>query len=278
MAEATTTFRVEGPITLQVRLHGTVTVVARDDLREAVVVLTPRDATSEVLDRTAVEFSRSTLVVAGPRGAGGIAARLTNLVRERDVIDARIEVPTGSTVRVGTTSGDITLTGTSGNADLATGSGDITVDRVNGDLRLRVGAGDTRVGPVSGSVAAKAGSGNVHLAEVGGGLDGAFGSGDLHAGPVQGSVRSRAGSGDVHLEAVHGDVDLASGSGSFTLGLPSGVSARLDLNTTVGHVHSDLPVEQAPAANPRSITVRARTASGDIRLVRAAGMFQKPSA
>ena len=41
MAEASTTFPVEGPITLQVRLQGAVSVVAREGLTEASVVLTP---------------------------------------------------------------------------------------------------------------------------------------------------------------------------------------------------------------------------------------------
>ena len=119
----------------------------------------------------------------------------------------------------------------------------------------------------------------MRLSDVGGSLDSAVGSGDLHAGTVRGSIKSRAGSGDVHVDAAHGDVDVASGSGSITLGLPAGISARLDVTTGSGQVQSDLPVEQAPAGNARSITVRARTGSGDVRLVRAAAsMFEKPSA
>lgn len=275
MAEATTTFDVDGPITLQVRLLGAVSVFAREDLREARVTLTPRDASGDALDRTVVELSRSTLVVAGPRNSGGIAARLANLVRERDTVDAHIELPAGSTMKIATMHGDISLAGACGGADLTTGSGEITVERVNGDLRLRIGSGESRVGPVTGSVATKAGSGNIHLAEVGGSLENAVGSGDLHAGPVRGSLKSRAGSGDVQVDAVHGDVDVASGSGSIRLGLPSGVSARLDVTTGSGQVQSDLPVEQSPAGNARSITVRARTGSGDVRLVRAGSTVEK---
>lgn len=278
MAEATTTFPVSGPIRVQVRLHGTVSVEAHDELREARVALTPRDPSGEALERTVVELSRDTLTVTGPRNDGGIAARLMNLVRDRDAVDAHIEVPAGTTITIATLTGDITLTGPCGNADLSTGSGEISVERIAGDLRLRVGSGDSRVGPVTGSVATKAGAGNVHLTEVGGSLDSAAGSGDLHAGHVRGALKSRAGSGDAHIDAVHGDADVASGSGSISLGLPSGLAARLDLSTGSGQVQSDLPVEQQPSAHARSTTIRARTGSGDIRLTRAAEMFFKPSA
>ncbi len=280
MAEETTTFAISGPLVLQVRLPGHVTVEARDGLTEATVRLTPRDSSTDALERTVVELSRSTLVVAGPRNSGNLAARLVNRVRDRDTVDAHIVVPSGTTTKIATMNGDLTLTGTYADSDLATGAGDIEVDRIAGDLRLRVGSGECRSGPVSGSVTAKSGSGGVSLSDVGGGLDAAFGSGDLHAGIVRGRLRSRAGSGDVAIEAVHGDVDLASGSGSIALGLPAGVSAHLDVMTGSGQLHSDLPVEQAPAAGAGSITVRARTGSGDVRLSRAAAssMFEKPSA
>lgn len=277
MATETTTFPVDGPIVVQVRLHGDVHVEALDGLTETSVVLSPRDSTGDALERTVVELSRSTLVVAGPRGIG-LAARLVNRLRDRDTVDARILVPSGSTLRITTMSGDIAVSGSSGDADLATGTAGIRVERIVGNLRLRVGSGDSDVGPVSGSMSAQAGSGSVRIAEVGGGLDCQFGSGNLVAGAAGGSVRSRAGSGDVQVDAVHGDVDVASGSGSITLGLPSGVSARLDVTTGSGQLHTDLPVEQAPAEGARAINVRARTGSGDVRLVRAVSPFDKHTA
>jgi hypothetical protein len=123
---------------------------------------------------------------------------------------------------------------------------------------------------VHGSVQVRAGSGSAHFGEVTGALHCGFGSGSLDASVVRGTLHSRAGSGHVSVGAVHGDVDVASGSGGFTLGVPAGVAARLDVTTGSGQLRSDLPVEQAPAPGARSITIRARTGSGDVHLVRAA--------
>jgi hypothetical protein len=86
---------------------------------------------------------------------------------------------------------------------------------------------------------------------------------------VRGAVRSRAGSGSVRVGAAHGDVDLTFGSGPITVGVPEGVAAHVDVTSGSGQVHSELPVEQAPRTSDRSISVRARTGSGEVRLRRA---------
>ena len=56
----------------------------------------------------------------------------------------------------------------------------------------------------------------------------------------------------------------------MSIGLPSGVTARLDVMTGAGQVRSELPVTDQPAERSGAITVRARTGNGDVRLFRAA--------
>ena len=82
-------------------------------------------------------------------------------------------------------------------------------------------------------------------------------------------VSLRAGSGQVHIGVAEDDVDLVSGSGGLTVGLRPGQTARLDVTTGAGRLHSDLPVEDAAPATGQPITIRARTGSGDVRLFRA---------
>jgi hypothetical protein len=48
------------------------------------------------------------------------------------------------------------------------------------------------------------------------------------------------------------------------------VAARLDVMTGSGQLRSDLPVADTPNPAARAISVRARTGSGDVHLVRAA--------
>jgi hypothetical protein len=72
------------------------------------------------------------------------------------------------------------------------------------------------------------------------------------------------------LREVHGDVDVASGAGGVEIGVPAGISARIDLHSGAGRVRSDFPVEGAAQSPEHAITLRARTGSGDVRLFRAA--------
>jgi hypothetical protein len=87
---------------------------------------------------------------------------------------------------------------------------------------------------------------------------------------IRGAVRSRCGSGTARLGEVHGDVDLATGSGGLEIGLPIGVTARLDVHSGSGQVTSELPIDDKPTSAEDAITVRAKTGSGDVRLFRAA--------
>jgi hypothetical protein len=269
MTDTLTSIPLTGPINLLVRLgHGCVTVTARDDLAVASVRLTPRDPAGDVLDRITVEMRGPTLAVVGPR-QGGIADLVSGRRPHRDAVDAEIEVPTGTALKITTASADIRVDGRCGGADVATGSAEIVLDRVDGELRLRYGSGTSRVRSVTGAATLRSGSGNAVFGEVGGPLQATFGSGRLDIDTSYGGVRSRAGSGDAHIARTYGDVDFGSGSGQVTVGLPAGLSTRLDVTTGSGRVHSDLPIEDVPASG-KSITVRARTGSGNVRLFRAA--------
>ena len=264
------TFPLSGPINLMVRLgHGSVTVTARDDLDQALVRLTPHDAASDVVDRITVEQRDNILAVVAPR-QGGLGDLLGGWRRDRDAVDAEIEVPTRTAMKITTASADIRIIGQSGGADLATGSAGIEVESVDGDLRLRTGSATSHVGAVTGDVVSRSGSGSVSLGEVGGTIQSGFGSGDLAVETAHGNVRTRAGSGDAHINCAFGNVEFTAGSGKVSVGLPEGVSARLDVTSGSGRVRSDLPIEDEPSsASKKAITIRARTGSGDIHLFRA---------
>jgi hypothetical protein len=270
MAERTTTFPLSGPINLQVKIGtGSVTASARDGLTEATVVLTPLEPDSDILKRFTVEMEGPTLTVTGPRQTG-LADMLAGWRRDRDAVDVEVTVPTGTACKINTGTAPVTIEGTCGGADVATGTGDVTLETVGGDLRLRTGSANAEIESVTGDANTRTGSGDVKFGETGGAVHAGFGSGNLEIGTARGSVRSRAGSGDLRIDAVFGDVDLGAGSGTISLGLPAGVSARLDVTSGSGRVHSDLPIEDQPVGDRGSITVRTRTGSGDVRLFRSA--------
>lgn len=272
----TRTFALDGPITLEGRIgHGSFTVTAQDGLTEASVSVVPRAKSaaggSDLLERTIIELRGSTLVVMTPR-QGGIfdLALLGGRARQGEAVDVTVNVPSGTAVKLSAFTADLIVNGRSGSADVASGSSTITLEHVDGDLRLRYGSATVRVGRVSGSVQARWGSGDARFGQIGGSLTSACAHGDLEVSSVRGSVRARTGSGAASLSAVYGDVDVVSGSGGLAIGLPAGQSARLDVTTGSGRVNSELRVEDAPVPKRVSITVRARTGSGDVRLFRAA--------
>ncbi len=253
---------------------GEIVVECVDQLDQAVVTLTPRTSGSRTAADTVVELRGDTLSVIAPKpsGFGAFLGRL------RDRVDVTITVPTGTALTIGSFAGSITVRGRCGDVDITTGSARVTLEDVDGNLRLRCGSGTCWVEAVHGSVAIKAGSGSVSVGEVDDSLDCTTGSGSVEIGVARDSVRMRTGSGDARVGAAHGNVDVTSGSGDMRIGIPTGVTARLDLTTGSGRVDSDLAVSgDAPVADAgaslRKIvrtSVRARTGSGDIALVRAA--------
>jgi hypothetical protein len=228
-------FALTGPITLNVRIaHGVVVVETADDITAATVHIETDEHGVDLLADTVVGLRGSELAVLAPRQGGIFDLALFGGKRGGRGLDVGVVVPSGSDVKIATVTAPIRIPGRVGDADLAFGAGEAALHQVDGDLRLR------------------------------------FGSGSAQAAEVKGSVQLRSGSGNARIEAVHGDVDVVNGSGGLELGLPAGVSAKLDVHTGSGKVRSDLPIEQAPLEASSKITVRARTGSGDVRLFRAA--------
>jgi hypothetical protein len=265
------TFALSGPINLEVRVpQGSVAVDAVDGLTEASVEAVARGKDSDVVDRLVVELDGPTLVVRLPRQGGMFDLPFLGR-RQRDDLDVRIRVPSGTAVRLLTYTSSLTVTGRIGGADVAFGAAEARFDHVDGDLRMRFGNGSIHAERVSGSVELRSGSGTVDLGEVGGAISAGCGSGSLAVRIARDAVRSRSGSGGASIGAAHGDVDVVSGSGNVQIGLPAGVTARLDLSTGSGRIESDLPIDEAPRTEQsRAITLRARTGSGRVRLFRAA--------
>lgn len=267
---STQSFPLSGPINLSARIaHGSLLVRAVEGLKEATVEL---DGPAELVERVTVELDGPTLVVHAPR-QGGLADllstwRVPGLGDAR--LDAVITVPTGTALKIATFTAPVTVEGRVSGGELSTGTAPIRLDEVEGDLQLQYGTADATVGRVGGSVTIRSGSGNATFGEIGQNLTAGFGRGRLVVDRVRGAVHARSGAGEATLGAVHGDVDVASGAGSMSIGLPAGVTARVDVTTGRGEVRSELPIEARPAQTRGAITVRARTGRGDVRLFRAA--------
>jgi hypothetical protein len=196
-------------------------------------------------------------------------------------VDYEITVPTETSVRTHSGSGDLIIEGTRGKVDLQTGSGDVKLRNLTGEVHVQTGSGDVRAHDISGPVRGGAGSGDIEIEEAGSGdVDLHTGSGNINVRGMQGGFRAEAGSGDITAEgSLGGPWEVRTGSGNVRVRLPGNAAFDADISTSSGTVDVDTPVEmtvQGRVHEPHR-TIRGkvrgggpllsvRTGSGDIHI------------
>ncbi|MEV5960357.1 DUF4097 family beta strand repeat-containing protein [Kribbella sp. NPDC051952] len=250
------------------------------------VEIVPADGTETVVDLdvdsgpeddVAFYIEDGELIVEGPRNVRGRGPE----------IQVRIATPSTLEARIKTGSGDIDVRMPLSTARLSTGSGDVNVEQVEGDLGVSTGSGDVQVGHAGGVVRASTGSGSIDIGEAADAVGLSTGSGDVKVGDAAGPTTVKVGSGDITIERIRdhsvatsgsGDVkvEIADGPsvqaetarGDVQIGVPDGVPAYLDLKTVTGRIRCELEPGDKPAEGDRTLTLRARTVSGDITVLK----------
>ncbi|MEU8222210.1 DUF4097 family beta strand repeat-containing protein [Kribbella sp. NPDC048915] len=252
---------------------GLVAINANTD-HEGTSVTVDVDSGSE--DDVTVEVVDGELIVEGLRN-----------IRRGPEIEVRIATSAVLDARVKTGSGDITAAVPLGAARLATGSGDVRLNRVERELGINTGSGDVKVEQAGGAVRASTGSGSIDIDEAADALGLSTGSGDVTIGDAAGPTSVKVGSGDITIERIRDHSIATSGSGDVKvevadapsvqaetargdvqIGVPDGLPTYLDLKTVTGRIRCDLQPGEKPAEGQRSLTLRARTVSGDITVVK----------
>jgi DUF4097 and DUF4098 domain-containing protein YvlB len=148
-------------------------------------------------------------------------------------------------------SGDISI-GRAADLDCSTGSGNVQVSELVGrGARLSTGSGHLSIGSSSCPISAKSGSGHIDITSLN--------RADLQAG---------SGSGEVTVSSTTGSVDIRSASGSVSVGVADQLATWLDLSSVSGRVAIGMEAISQPEPGEPYISVRARTASGDIGVFR----------
>jgi hypothetical protein len=166
-------------------------------------------------------------------------------VNARDIsVDYEIIVPTDTTVRAHTGSGDQTIEDIHGNADLQSGSGDMKLSQLTGEIRLQTGSGDVRAREIAGPVRGGAGSGDLEVEETAAGdIDLHTGSGNITVRGIQGAFRGEAGSGDITAEGTQtGAWEIRTGSGNVHVRLPANAAFDANISTSSGTLDVDAPI------------------------------------
>jgi len=166
-------------------------------------------------------------------------------VNARDIsIDYEITVPANTSVRTRSGSGDQTIEGTHGNADLQSGSGEMKLSQITGDVRIQTGSGNVKAREIAGAVHGGAGSGDIELEETAAGdIDLRTGSGNVTVRGVNGALHLEAGSGDITADGKQsGSWEVRTGSGNVHVHLPADAAFDANISTSSGTLDVDAPI------------------------------------
>ncbi len=277
------TFTTPEPVALRVRFDaGEITVTASERTDTVVEVRPGRPGNSSDIEHaaaTVVEQHGHEIVV--------IAPDVKRFFGRPPSLDVSVAVPSGSAVAVHVAAADVTLSGSFGDVDITSASGDVSIERatsasvsvasgdvscetVDTDLTAKAASGDIRFGDVGARATVTTASGDISGRDVGGNAELRTASGDVSINRVGGSITCRTASGDVRIAAVRtGSAELDSATGDLRIGVADGTAAWLDVRSITGDVRSSLDSAGPPADGDETVSIHARSLSGDISISRA---------
>ena len=280
------TFESLEPISVRVELGVGGVSIAAGDRTDTVVVVRPSDPDEpgDVLaaERTTVEFDDGELRIRAPKGRKQHGIRGGG-----EAVDIRIDVPSGSNVRVEaavaslhatgrlgecrykTSAGDIRID-EAGPVSLKTSAGDIGVRRAGGPCEISTSSGAVRIAAIDGPAAIKNANGDTEIGEITGDLRVRSANGTVVVDRALATVAAKTARGDIRLgEVTRGAVVAETAFGRIDVGIRDGVAAWLDLRTSMGRVDNALEAAERPGPGEDSVELRAHTAFGDITVRRA---------
>ncbi len=177
-------------------------------------------------------------------------------LRRNISISYELTVPAETELHSQSGSGNQTIDGIHGTAEVEAGSGNLKISDIGSKVRADTGSGEIEIDHVKGNVHTKAGSGDIHATDIAGGFEGHTGSGHISLEQTApGSVNVDTGSGGVDLRGVHGTLEATAGSGDIQAeGEPTG---GWTVHTGSGTVHLKL-------GSGAAFDLDARTSSGSI--------------
>jgi DUF4097 and DUF4098 domain-containing protein YvlB len=181
-----------------------------------------------------------------------------------------VEVPPRAALSIKGSSTDVMLRGALGEVRCRTASGDVRMDDVD-RLEVSTASGDIRVRSVTGDASFNTASGDVTVTTAAGRLSAQLASGDLTADAVGSTLDVGTASGDVRIDRCDGsEINIKTVSGDIRLGLPSGIRVDPNIVTMSGKVLLPPPAPKSAdsSVERRSVRLRLRTVSGDVRVER----------
>ena len=179
-------------------------------------------------------------------------------------VDVEAHLPPDAELALETGYGDITVSGTSGDAAAKTGAGDVNIPEA-ARVTLHSGAGNVSVGRIGGGTL-RTGAGDIGIERASGDTELNSGSGDVTILDAVGSLRIHTGAGDVNARISEGTIEVRSGMGDINVRVPTGYAVWQDLTTGMGDVRSRIATHGEPEPGEPFLSVTARSGAGDVTL------------
>src|ERR1700685_1291046 len=179
-------FETPEPISVTLELSVGEVRITASDRADTVVEIRPSDAADEsdvtAAQQVRVDYADGKLAVTGPK------ARAFDFSRKTRSVDVTIELPSGSAVSAEMQAGDFRCAGRLGECGFKTSVGNVRLDRT-GPLRLHTSTGQVTVDGIAGNAEISTGSGRVQIGDVDGSVAVKNSNGETTIGAVTGDVR-----------------------------------------------------------------------------------------
>src|SRR4051812_3728994 len=171
-------------------------------------------------------------------------------------VRAIVQTPHGASLEVGAAAAEVRGVGRFADVEVKTAAGDVKFDQIERDASINSVSGGVQLSRVGGRAIVKAVSGDVRIGEAGG------------------DVEVNSVSGDVAIDALApGNSTVKTVSGEIRAGVPRGLALWVDAKSLSGKTVSELDVgDERPGADQPLVELRAKSVSGDIRVVRASSV------
>jgi DUF4097 and DUF4098 domain-containing protein YvlB len=198
-------------------------------------------------------------------------------VKRHISISYEVTVPPDAAVQAHSGSGNVSVEGVRAEVQAGTGSGDIRLRDLGSRVHAQTGSGGIRAQDVAAPFYAHTGSGDIDAQLTGSGdVDIQTGSGSIQLRGVKGGLRARSGSGNIGADgSVTGPWQLHTGSGNIRMAVGTGGGFNLDVHSSSGSIHSDLPITVQGSLGRHELKgtvrgggpeVQVSTGSGDVEI------------
>jgi DUF4097 and DUF4098 domain-containing protein YvlB len=262
-------FAIDDAPTLTIHnFYGDVTV--RDGEEGIVEVVARKRAAREMdLERIEVEITQ---------GDSGLEIK-TSMSSDLNNVSVELEItaPPDTQVDLQSGGGDMSVIGIAGRIKAVTGGGDIEVWEAKSALDVETAGGNITIFGAKDGLHAKTDGGDVEIHDADGETFVSTGGGNIQILGANGEIQVNTGAGDIDYQGHPQDTcRFDTSRGHIKLRLPADSNARVELETLVGDIAVDWPVDgyetqrrvRGNIGSGDEGKIRADTGKGDISVIR----------